>query len=438
VGSKAKDFSDSQALVYESYILTLVKRMAQASTQSSRRWLWIGALLVLVAVFFVARNLLREKLVVQEAQVTREALKSTESTNGKVEPEKNYDFYSPLSTTVKAVYVQPGDQVPAGKLMIVLDDVDARAKVAAAESGLKAAQAAEFAATHNGTQAENQSSAAEIEQDRLTRDQAQHDVDALGKLAANGAASPGEVTSAKQRLESAQASLDAAEHSAHNRFSPEEMARAEAAVKDAQASLDAARQVETQMRIYSPVAGTVYGLEAAPTEFAEGGKLLLQLADLTHERVRAYFDEPDLGRLAVGQPIVIKWDAKPGVEWHGHIERLPATVVTYFNRTVGEVLVQFDGSSAGLLPDTNVTVTVTTSTQPDILSIPREALHSENGNPYVYKVVDGSLVRTPVTTGTFNVTREAILTGLKEGDWVATGTTSGQPLEEGVPIKVLH
>jgi len=412
--------------------------MAEARTQSDRRWLWIGAMVALVAVFFAARDLLREKLLVQEAQALREPLKSTEDTNGKVEPEKPYDFYCPLATTVKAVNIQSGDRVPAGKLLIVLDDVEARARVAAAESGLKTAQAAEFAATHNGTQAERQASAAEIEQDRLARDQAQQDLDALVKLAANGAASAGEVTAAKLRLASAQASLDAATHSAHDRFSPEEIARAEAAVRDAQASLDAARQVEAQTQIYAPVAGTVYGLDAAPTEFAEAGKLLLQMADLTHERVRAYFDEPDLGRLAVGQPIVIKWSAKPGVEWRGHIERLPVTVVTYLNRTVGEVLVQIDDSSAGLLPDTNVTVTVTTSTQPDVLSVPREALHFENGNPYVYRVIDNSLVRTPVTTGTFNVTRQAILSGLKEGDWVATGTINGQPLQVGVPIKVVQ
>jgi HlyD family secretion protein len=412
--------------------------MAEERSQSGRRWLWIGALVVLVAVFFVARNMLREKLMVQEAQVVREPLKATESTNGKVEPEKNYDYYSPLATTVKAVYVRSGDRVAAGKLMIALDDVDARARVAAAESGLKTAQVAQFAATHNGTQAENQASAAEIEQDRLVRDQAQHDLDALVKLASNGAASTSEVTAARQRLASAQASLDAAQHSAQNRFSTEEIARAGAAVKDAQASLDAAREVEAKTRFNAPVAGTVYSLDAAPTEFAEAGKLLLQMADLSHQRVRAYFDEPDLGRLAVQQPIVIKWDAKPGVEWHGHIERLPVTVVTYLNRTVGEVLVQIDGSSDGLLPDTNVTVTVTTSTQPDVLSIPREALHYENGNPYVYKVVNGSLVRTAVTTGTFNVTRQAILTGLKEGDWVATGTVSGQPLQEDVPIKVVR
>jgi HlyD family secretion protein len=154
--------------------------------------------------------------------------------------------------------------------------------------------------------------------------------------------------------------------------------------------------------------------------------------------VRAYFDEPDLGRLAVGQKISIKWDARPGQEWRGHIVRVPVTVITYGTRTVGEVLVEIDDPDSGLLPDTNVTVTVTISNEPDALTIPREALHFENGKPYVYKIVGDSLERTPVTTGSFNLMREEILSGLKEGDSVATGTTSGQPLQEGMPIKVVR
>jgi HlyD family secretion protein len=103
---------------------------------------------------------------------------------------------------------------------------------------------------------------------------------------------------------------------------------------------------------------------------------------------------------------------------------------------VGEVLVQIDGDDGGLLPDTNVTVTVTTSSQSDVLSIPREALYTENGKSYVFRVVNDELKRTPVVIGTFNLTQAAIISGLKEGDQVATGTTSGQPLQEGVPIKV--
>ena len=77
--------------------------------------------------------------------------------------------------------------------------------------------------------------------------------------------------------------------------------------------------------------------------------------------------------------------------WHGHIERTPITVITVTTRNVGEVLVKIDDSDSGLLPDTNVTVTVTTSSEANVLSVPREALHSENGRPYVFKVVDDKI-----------------------------------------------
>jgi HlyD family secretion protein len=47
-------------------------------------------------------------------------------------------------------------------------------------------------------------------------------------------------------------------------------------------------------------------------------------------------------------------------------------------------------------------------------------------------------VRTPVVTGSLNLTQIGILSGLKEGDVVATGTTSGQPLQIGIPIQVVQ
>jgi HlyD family secretion protein len=325
--------------------------------------------------------------------------------------------------------------VHSGKLILTLDDVAARAQVASAESAVRTAQAALDAALHNGTQAEQQASAAEIEQDRLARDQAQHDLDALTKLAATGAAAPGEVAAARERLESAQASLRAAQQSAQHRYSPEEIARAQAALNDAEAALAAARHVEAQMAIYATVTGTIYTLDAAPSEYVEAGKLLVEMADLHQERVRAYFDEPDLGRLATGQLVSIRWDAKPNREWHGHIARLPVTVVAYNTRNVGEVLVDLDGPEDDLLPDTNVTVTVTISSEPNALSMPREALHEQNGKYFVYKVVDYELQRVAVIIGSPNTTQVPILSGLQEGDIVATGTTNGQPLQEGAPIK---
>ncbi len=409
--------------------------MARERKELDRRWLWLGAAILLVLVFFAVRSLTREHLQVRVAQVTHQPLASTVSTNGRVEPETNYPFYSPIATTVKAVYAQPGDQVPAGKLLLELDDSQARARLAGAESGVKAAQAALDAATNNGTLEQRQGAAADVARNKLERDQASHDLDALTRLSSTGAASASEVAAARQRLATAEANLSASQQSVRSRYSPAELARERATLADAEANLAAARAVMAQTIVRAPVAGTVYSMNAGRKEFVEAGALLLQMADLEHERVRAYFDEPDIGRLAIGQPILVRWDARQDRLWHGHIVRTPITVITFGTRNVGEVLVKIDDPDDGLLPETNVTVTVTTSSEANVLSVPREALHSENGKPYVFKVVDDELKKTPVVTGTINLTQVSIVSGLAEGEWVATGTTTGQPLLEGIPIK---
>ncbi|MGD0682151.1 MAG: efflux RND transporter periplasmic adaptor subunit [Terracidiphilus sp.] len=412
--------------------------MTQESKHSARLWFWRGSAVLLIIVFFTVRALTRDRLQVRVTEATHTQLISTISTNGRVEPEVNYELHSPISTTVKEVYVQPGDQVAAGKLLMVLDDLQAKARAASAESGVRAAQAGLEAATHNGTQQERQMAAADQTRARLERDEARRSLETLTKLNSTGAASPSEVDAARQRLETAEANLKAVEQGTVNRYSPAEVERARAALADAEASLTEAREVLAHTVVRAPAAGTIYHIDAGRTEFVEEGKLLIQLADLHHERVRAYFDEPEIGRLAVGQKIQIKWDAKQGHIWNGHIELTPITVINLGTRSVGEVLVKIDDLDGELLPDTNVTVTATISSEPNTLSVPREALHSENGKTYVYKVVKGELHKTYVTVGTLNLTQVAILSGLEEGDLVATGTENGQPLQEGVPVKIVR
>ena len=411
--------------------------MPEERKQSSRLWLWLGAAVLVVIVFFAARSFTRDRLPVREARVSRQELVNNISTNGRVEPVLNYPVYSPIATTVKAIYVQQGDQAPAGKLLLQLDDTEARARVAAAQSAVRTAQAALDAASHNGSSQERQAAAADIARTRIDRDQARRDLDALTRLKATGAASAGEVAAAQQRLDSTEAALHAAEDSAHSRYAPADVARAQAAVADAEANLSAAQDTLAKTAPRAPAAGTVYSLSVARSDFVEEGRLLLQLADLRNLRVRAYFDEPEIGLLAVGEKVQIKWDgdARPGHFWFGHVERTPTTVVQYSTRTVGETIVVIDSGDGGLLPDTNVTVTVTTSSQANALTVPREALHVENGKTFVFKVVGDELVRTPVVVGTPSLTLAPIVSGLQEGDVVATGSTSGLPLQEGIPIK---
>ncbi len=51
----------------------------------------------------------------------------------------------------------------------------------------------------------------------------------------------------------------------------------------------------------------------------QAGELLLQEADLSRVLVRAFVDEPDVGRLQTGEKVEVTWDAVPGtpLDWGG-------------------------------------------------------------------------------------------------------------------------
>jgi len=412
--------------------------MAEASTQKNRLWLWIGAGVLLIVVFFVVRSMAKERMPVHAASAMRTRMSSTVPTNGLVEPVRNYPFHSPMATTVRAIHVQQGDHVKTGQLIMELDDINARARVASAESALSSAQATLDATRQGGSLQERQSFDSNLSRSRLALEEDQRQLTALQKLQATGAASASEVAAAQQRVAVDQDSLSGLQTRQQAHYSQAELQRAQAAVSDAQANLAAARSVLDQTALRAPVDGTVYSIPVGRAEFVEEGKMLFQMADLNQVRVRAYFDEPEIGALAIGQKITIVWDARLGKEWHGHIILLPSTVITFNTRNVGEVLVAIDDADGGLLPDTHVTVTVTTSSESNVLVVPRESLHSENGKYYVFRVVNGTLERTPVTTSTINLTQVAITSGLNDGDVVATGSLSGLALEEGFPVKVVR
>jgi HlyD family secretion protein len=411
--------------------------MAKAQTTTNRtKWIWIGAAVAVALVFYLVHLATRTTLPIRAAEVVRGSLKSTTSTNGKVEPLSSFEAHAPFPGTVKAIYAHEGDKATQGKLLLQMDDTDALSKVAAAIAALRGAQASYDATMKGGTPEERLSLSGDLTKTEMDRDQAQHDVAALEKLQAQGAASPAEVAAAKGRLAAANNSIALLEKKKSGRYDSTDIAHAKAALDDAQAGYAAAQQVVNQANVKAPFAGTVYSIPVSKSEFVQVGDKLLALADLTKMRVRAYFDEPEIGKIREGMPIVIRWDAIPDKEWHGHVERVPSTIIAFGTRNVGQVLISIDDADGKLLPNTNVTVTVTTADVADALNVPRDALHTEQGKSYVYRVVNEKLHRTPVTVNALNLTQVEIVSGLHEGDTVALGTTNGQPISDGAPVKI--
>ena len=397
---------------------------------------WTIAAMLILLVFIVARRETRTTSTVRAFTVQRGPLRSDISTNGKIEPQQNWEAHAPYPGLIRTLDVQEGDRVPEGKLLVAMDDADARTRLATAEAALAGARASAGDYSAGGSQEERLTLAGDIARTRQERDQAAASLAALKQLAATGAAAPSEVSAAQARLTASDAALHVLEQRQSGRYGAADLTHAHAAVAEAEAAVAAARDALDHALVRAPFAGTVYSLNASRTEYVQQGELLLQLADLSRMQVRAYFDEPEIGKLSVGQPIMIHWDAKPERLWHGHISRVPSTIVTYTTRNVGQVICTIDDANGDLLPSTNVTVTVTTANIPDALYVPREALHTEQGKSYVYRVMNGVVRRTTVTVGNLNLTQVQLLSGVREGDTVALGTANGLPLTSGLPVSV--
>ena len=412
--------------------------MQTIETKRSNTFLgWGIAIVLLVAGLFAYRYFSREKVQVRTARATYQTLISSTPTNGKVEPTEEYQAHAPGPSIVKKLYVDIGDKVKQGSLLLSLDAVDAQARVASAASALTAAEASHNDMASGGTQEERLAIAGDLERARNQVAQGEKDVAALQQLQQHGAASAAEVTAAQQRLLASQSTLSGIQQRSTGRYSKSDLGRTSAQVADARAALAAAQSNFAANVIRSPIAGTVYAIPVSNYDFVPAGEDLLDVADLDRIRVRAYFDEPEIGKLQRGQDVTIIWDAKPGLKWHGHVELAPTTVITYGTRNVGECIITVDDAHGDLLPNTNVTVTVVTSKRMHALSVPREALHTDSGY-YVYKVVNNHLVKTPITVGVTNLTQVEITSGLAENDVVALNATTNRDLTNGLEVQTIE
>jgi HlyD family secretion protein len=403
---------------------------------SDRRW-WIPVVAIAAAIILLAAFVSRrdDSVRVRTAVVGQTTIRSLVSTNGKIEPVNNFEAHSPISTSVKRLMVREGDSVKAGQLLVVLDDADSRAQAAHAQSQLTSAQADLSATEHGGSQEELLSGEAQLVKARTDRDSAQRNLDALKKLQQQGAASFGEVLEAQNGLSRAEAQLTFLQQKQTKRYSTSEVDRVKAQRTEAQATYDAAQNVLSKSNVRAPFDGIVYSLPVKQGGFVAAGDLLLQMADLRKVIVRAFVDEPDVGRLAPGDAIEITWDAMPGRLWRSTLTAVPSTVRLRGSRNVGETTSIVDNADLKLLPNINVGVTIVAAQSENVLVVPREEVRMDDGKPYVLQVVGHGLKRRDVETSLSNLTQIEVKKGLSAKDVIAISSLNGKPIGEGTQVK---
>jgi HlyD family secretion protein len=357
------------------------------------------------------------------------------STNGKIEPVQNFEAHAPVAASVRRVLVKEGDSVKKGQLLVVLDDAAARADSARAQAQLRGAQADSSAAVRGGNQEEVLGLKAQLTRAETDRDSARRNLDALKKLEQQGAAAAGEVREAEDALARSDAQLTFLRQKQTERYSNAELEHVDAQRTEAQASYDAAQDILAKSNVRAPFDGIVYSLPVKAGGFVTSGDLLLQVADLRKVLVRAFVDEPDVGRLAPGDRMEITWDAIPGRLWHSTVLAVPSTVKLHGTRNVGETTSIVDNQDLKLLPNTNVGVTIIIAAHDDALVVPREAIRLDDSRPYVLQVVGHELKRREVETSLSNLTQVEITRGLSAKDVVATNSLNGKPIGDRTQVK---
>jgi HlyD family secretion protein len=394
-----------------------------------------GLGVLLLAAFVSLRS---ARVPVRAETAVRETISNTISTNGKIEPRENFEAHAPVATTVRKLYVQEGDWVKKGQLLLQLEDADIRAQAARAVAQLRSAQADLTAVRTGGTHDEVLTTQAELVKARTERDAAERNLAAMQKLQQRGAASPAEVEEAEGRLKRAQAQVSLLEQKQKGRYSRPEVSKAQAQAAEGSATYAAAQALLRDANVRAQRDGVVYSLLVREGQYVNPGDLLVQVANLSTVQLRAFVDEPEIGRLAKGQKVTVTWDALPGRRWEGTLTRVPTTVTLRGTRTVGELTCEVANPDLKLLPNVNVSVLVMTARHENALTIPREAVREEGGKRYVFEIVEGELKRREVETSVANLTRIEITRGLKDQAQVALGSESVETLRDGMPVRVVR
>jgi membrane fusion protein (multidrug efflux system) len=246
---------------------------------------------------------------------------------------------------VAEVRVADTQTVKAGDVLVVIDPADARLAEAQAEAdyGRAVRRVRQDLATNSQLNAQIAARDADLARAKAQLAAAQADVDRTRidlqrrqALAASGAVSGEELTTAKNAAATAEANLEATRaagvQAQANKAAAVAQAQAQAALTDgasidsnpevaaAKAALDTARLNLSRTVIRAPVDGVVSKRNVQVGQRVAVGASLMTIAPLRQAYVDANFKEVQLRKVKVGQPVELKSDLYGSkVKFHGRV-----------------------------------------------------------------------------------------------------------------------
>ncbi|AYA36338.1 efflux RND transporter periplasmic adaptor subunit [Hymenobacter oligotrophus] len=398
------------------------------------------------------------------------------SASGKVQPETEVKISADVSGEITELYVQEGDSVRKGQLLLRIrpDNYTAMVNQQSALVGTQQANVGQ-------AQARLQQLLANARQTELSYRRS-------ASLFKQKVISQAEYEQAKAAYDASQEEINSAQQS---------IRAAQSSVRSAQASLEEARKNLNKTTIYAPVSGTVSKLNIEKGERVVGtsqmaGTEIMRIANLNSMEVRVNVNENDVSNVDLGDSAVVEVDAYASRDekFRGVVtsiantakDALTAEAVTEFEvrvRLLPESYRQLVRNVGGrtvvpFRPGMTASVDIITNRKNNALSVPLAAVTTRSdsalvkdankqegsgikvgrgrgGNAtnddakpkgdieeVVFVVRGGKAVLTPVKTGISDFDNIEILSGVKPGDEVVSGPfrAVSKTLKDGALVEV--
>ncbi len=198
-------------------------------------------------------------------------------------------------------------------------------------------------------------------------------------------------------------------------------------VEKAQRAVEFIQKLLEDFNIKAPKSGMlIYARDWNGQKKREGARIaswnpvVATLPDMSVMLSKTYVNEVDIQKIKVGQTVNIGLDAFPEKKYTGKViavanvgEQKPNS-----DSKVFEVDIEVSEKDTTLLPAMTTSNLIIAETLDDVLFVPLESVHNENGTTYVFKKSGIGLVKQEVKLGKTNDNEAVILAGLNENEAV--------------------
>jgi len=437
----------------------------------------LGRLVLIAGAVFASIKISeRGVVVVQTGKVGRTDLTSVVTASGEVKP-RNYINIGANTTgpaPITEILVKEGDHVKKGQILARLADVQPAADLKAEQAVLNSSLADSSADEAAVKSAEDNVAVAEaqVEHDRADVEQKKNDLKRSQDLYNEKLIAAQDFEAKKVAYDLAVATLNSSQRKveqaqAARAQSAAELTSAQTKVAQVEALVSRSKDVLSQYDAVAPLDGVVTNLPVRVGETVVPGiqnsaaSTIMTIADMSIITAEVNVDETDIVSVKMDQPAEVTIDAIPEQTFKGRVIEIGDTAIVRSSGVAAsqsqtssqeakdfKVVIALDISPTLVRPGLSCTAKITTATRSHVLAIPIQALtvrqkgqlaQRKAGQPQqqldaaaqkaaneelqgVFVVNGGKAQFREVKTGVTGATDIEVLSGLKDGDQIITGS----------------